>query len=221
MTDITRRKFVRSAALAPLALAPLALSQSVAKSDRFDIVVAGAGHNSLAAACYLSKAGYRCLVLEGRPMLGGGTKTAELTLRGFHHDVCSSDHQFIQDNPLLRNDELHLKDYGLEYIYPDPVYHVPFPDGSYITQWQDLDRTVEEFAKFSKKDAGAYRRMVKEVEAIRPLLRTFTYSPIGFTKPLSDLIAEHPQGKFWRRRMVMSAWDILHDNSRIRTASRS
>ncbi|HEV1995305.1 MAG TPA: NAD(P)-binding protein, partial [Candidatus Acidoferrum sp.] len=95
----------------------------------FDIVVAGAGHNSLIAAAYLAKAGYRCVVLEGRPIVGGGVKSAQLTLRGFTHDICSSAHNGIQGNPILRDDELKLGEYGLEYIYPDPVYHMPFPDG--------------------------------------------------------------------------------------------
>jgi phytoene dehydrogenase-like protein len=49
--------------------------------DRFDVVVAGAGHNSLIAAAYLAKAGFRCLVLEGRPVVGGNCVTEELTLR--------------------------------------------------------------------------------------------------------------------------------------------
>ena len=62
------------------------------KSDKFDVVVAGAGHNSLVATAYLAKAGYRCLVLEGRPVVGGAVKTLELTLRGFNHDVCSAAH---------------------------------------------------------------------------------------------------------------------------------
>src|SRR5258706_2131388 len=119
--------------------------------DQFDIVVAGAGHNSLIAAAYLAKAGYRCLVLESRALVGGGVKTTQLTLRGFKHDVCSSAHVLIQDSPILRDDELGLGQYGLEYLYPDPVVHLPFPDGSYITQWRDMDRTCEEFAKFSKK----------------------------------------------------------------------
>ena len=55
-------------------------------TDRFDVVVAGAGHNSLIAAAYLAKAGYRCLVLEGRPVIGGNCVTEELTLPGFQHD---------------------------------------------------------------------------------------------------------------------------------------
>ena len=84
--------------------------------DRFDIVVAGAGHNSLLAAAYLAKAGYRCVVLEGRPIVGGGVKSAHLTLAGFIHDVCSSAHNGIHGNPVIRDNELNLSEYGLEYI---------------------------------------------------------------------------------------------------------
>jgi phytoene dehydrogenase-like protein len=86
--------------------------------ERFDIVVAGAGHNSLITAAYLARAGYRCVVLEGRPIAGGGVKSAELTLRGFQHDVCSSAHNVIQDNPMLRDDELKLGEYGAIWIAP-------------------------------------------------------------------------------------------------------
>jgi len=180
-------------------------------AERFDIVVAGAGHNSLITAAYLAKAGYRCLVLEGRPTVGGGVKSAHLTLRGFTHDVCSSAHNGIHGNPILRDNELKLGDYGLEYIYPDPVFHMPFPDGSYLTQWRDLDRTCDEFSKFSKKDGLAYRRMITEYETVKPLLNAVTFTPIGFGKPLNDRLADHPRGKLWQRRLAMSAWEILRD----------
>ena len=180
--------------------------------DQFDIVVAGAGHNSLIAAAYLAKAGYRCLILEGRSLVGGGVKTAQLTLRGFLHDTCSSAHVLIQDSPIFRNDELGLGKYGLEYIYPDPVVHLPFPDGSYITQWRDLDRTCQEFAKFSRKDAEAYRRMMSEYEEMLPIFAANAYTPVGFGKPLNERLAQHPKGKIWQRRMAMSAWEIIRDN---------
>ena len=109
-------------------------------------------------------------MLEYRPEVGGGVKTEEVTLPGFKHDTCSTAHGGIQANPVMRNDELHLiRDYGIEYIQADPIYHMPFPDGSYITQWRDLDRTCEEFAKFSKKDAAAYRRMHDENEAAKSI----------------------------------------------------
>jgi phytoene dehydrogenase-like protein len=181
-------------------------------TDRFDVVVAGAGHNSLIAAAYLAKAGYRCLVLEGRSVIGGNCVTEELTLPGFQHDSCGTAHVVIQDSPMLRNDELGLADYGLEYIHPDMVVHAPFPDGSYLTQWRDLDRTCEEFARFSKKDAAAYRRMMSEYEAVKPIFDAVSYTPVGFGKPINDRLAEHPQGKIWQRRIAMSAWEIIRDN---------
>jgi phytoene dehydrogenase-like protein len=212
MSRITRRGFVKGAALAPLAFRSFTLEQQTAKADRFDIVVAGAGHNSLVAAAYLAKAGYRCLVLEHRPLVGGGVATGAMTLPGFKHDTCSSAHVLIQDSPILRNDELKLGDYGVEYIFPEIVAHLPFPDGSYLTQWRDLDRTCAEFAKFSKKDAAAYRRMMVEYEAIKPIFDAVSYMPVGFGKPLNERLAEHPRGKLWQRRVAMSAWEIIRDN---------
>jgi phytoene dehydrogenase-like protein len=211
MSTISRREFVKTTALAPLAVAPFSMSPQVQKDDRFDIVVAGAGHNSMIAAAYLAKAGYKCLVLEGRPLLGGGVKTAELTLKGFKDDVCSTAHTFLLDNPMMKNDELKLRDYGLEYIDPDPIFHVPFPDGTYLTQWRDLDRTCAEFAKFSKKDAAAYRKMLAEFDAIKPILFGASFTPIGFGKPLNDQLAQQPRGKLWQRRLAMSAWEIIRD----------
>jgi phytoene dehydrogenase-like protein len=127
----------------------------------FDVVVAGAGHNSLVAAAYLAKAGLRCLVLEGREAVGGDTNTEELTLPGFRHDSCSTAHNLIQASPTLARRELPLEEYGLEYLHPNPVVHLPFPDGAWLTQWRDLDRTCEEFARFSRRDADAYRRLLE------------------------------------------------------------
>jgi len=214
MSAMTRRGFVKGAALAPLALTPLGMGQQTpsTKPEKFDIVVAGAGHNSLVAAAYLAKAGYRCLVLEGRPVVGGAVKTQELTLRGFNHDVCSAAHSTILNNPMFRNNEINLKDYGLEYMEPDPVIHMPFPDGTWLTQWRDLDRTCAEFAKFSKKDASAYRRMLNDFEKVRPVFEAVAFAPIGFGKPLNDRLAELPDGHLWQRRAAMSQWEIIRDN---------
>ena len=212
MSNMSRRGFVKGAAIAPLAAKSISLGPGTAPSERFDIVVAGAGHNSLVAAAYLAKAGYRCVVLEGRPIVGGGVKSAELTLPGVKHDVCSSAHVLIQDSPLMRNDELGLGEYGLEYMFPDPVVHIPFADGSYITQWRDLDRTCAEFARFSKKDAAAYRQMITEYAEVGPIFGASAYTPIGFGKPINELLAAHPKGKLWQRRVAMSAWEIIRDN---------
>ncbi|MGB8985477.1 MAG: NAD(P)/FAD-dependent oxidoreductase, partial [Candidatus Sulfotelmatobacter sp.] len=131
---------------------------------------------------------------------------------GFIHDACSSAHVLIQDGPIFRDHEIELEEYGLEYIFPDPAVHLPFLDGTYLTMWRDIDRTCEEFAKFSKKDAAAYRKMMKDYSEIQPLLAQSAYTPIGFGKPFSEVLATHPQNRFWQRRMAMSAWEIIREN---------
>jgi len=81
--------------------------------SRHDIVFAGAGHNNLVAAAYAARAGFRVLVLEGAPSIGGDTSSEELTLPGFLHDPCATAHNLIQSNPLMRNNELELDRHGL------------------------------------------------------------------------------------------------------------
>src|SRR5437879_10175746 len=112
---------------------------------------------------------------------------------------------------MIKNDELKLRDYWLQYVDPDPIFHIPFADGSYLTQWRELDRTCAEFAKFSKKDAAAYRKMLAEFDAVKPILMGTSFTPIGFGKPLNDQLAQQPRGKLWQRRLAMSAWEIIRD----------
>ena len=164
MTPMTRREFVKGAALAPLALNALpAVAEPQtprAPGDRFDVVFAGAGHNSLVCAAYMAKAGFKVMVLEGRPTIGGGCKTQEVCLPGFKEDLCSSVHGAFRSNPAFR--ELSLAEYGLEYIDPDPCTHIPFQDGQSITIYRDIDRTAETIARISKKDADTFRRVAAE-----------------------------------------------------------
>jgi phytoene dehydrogenase-like protein len=127
-----------------------------------DIVVVGAGHNSLIAAAYLAAAGLEVLVLEARDVIGGNTVTEELTLPGFRHDSCSSAHVLIQSNPLMRNNELSLDRYGLKYVFTDPAVVMPLDDGGSITMWLDRTRTSEEFARFSRADADRYLQFLDE-----------------------------------------------------------
>ncbi|HEX4642236.1 MAG TPA: NAD(P)/FAD-dependent oxidoreductase [Candidatus Acidoferrales bacterium] len=204
MSEITRRGFVKHAALAPLALAPLrSMAQQAAPGDRFDFVFAGAGHNSLICAAYLAKGGYRVLVLEGRPTIGGGTKTAEVCMPGFKEDLCSSVHAGIANNPLIRNNELNLRDYGYgEYIDPDPVMHIPFLDGASITVWRDIDRTCETISRFSKKDAETFRRMVAEYKAYAAASAANPGAAAGSAPKIA-------KAGVWQRRLAMSGYDLV------------
>jgi phytoene dehydrogenase-like protein len=167
-----------------------------------DVVVAGAGHNSLVAAAYLARAGFEVLVLEARAVVGGNTATEQLTLPGYLHDSCSTAHNLIQASPAIR--ELALEDYGLEYIRPDPVVHIPFPDGTWLTQWRDLEQTCEEFAKFSSRDADAYRRVIADYDRAKAVFSAYRNNPIGRAPRPEEVLDER-----WRRRLAMSAWDVI------------
>ena len=132
------------------------------------VVVAGAGHNSLITAAYLAVAGYSVLVLDSRAIPGGGAASEEMMGPGYVIDSCSTGHTLIQTNPLLLQDELGLLGrYGLEYLQPDPFAHVEFPDGEHLTAWLDRERTVEEIARFSRNEAAAYGRMLDEYHEVK------------------------------------------------------
>jgi phytoene dehydrogenase-like protein len=175
-----------------------------------DVVVAGAGHNSLITAAYLTRAGYRCRVLDARAVAGGGVASEELILDGFKLDSCSTGHTLIQTNPVLAADELGLlAEHGLSYISPDPVGHVVFPDGDSLTMWLDLDRTCEEIAYYSPRDAEAYRRMLAEYDAVKEAFNRSRFTPIGFGPSLERMLDALPGEIRWRRRVALSAWDIV------------
>jgi phytoene dehydrogenase-like protein len=175
-----------------------------------DVVVAGAGHNSLVTAAYLAAAGYEVVVLDARAIPGGGAATEELLLPGYKIDSCSTGHTLIQTNPLLLDDELGLQaDYGLEYLVPDPFAHVAFPDGRHLTMWMDRERSREEIARFSRADAEAYGRMLDDYDEIKGVFAAATFTPPGFGPSLDQRLAEHPKGRIWQRKRMMSAWDVV------------
>jgi phytoene dehydrogenase-like protein len=127
-----------------------------------DVVVIGAGHNSLIAAAYLAAAGLEVVVLEERDLIGGNTVTEELTLPGFAHDSCASAHVLLQTNPLIRDDELGLLADGLRYEYTDPAVVMTSADGDHLVMWRDRAKTVQELARWSAKDGDAYVQLLDD-----------------------------------------------------------
>ncbi|HWD85893.1 MAG TPA: NAD(P)/FAD-dependent oxidoreductase [Solirubrobacteraceae bacterium] len=183
---------------------------SVGTGADADVVVAGAGHNSLICAAYLTRAGYRCRVLDARDEPGGGVASEELLLPGFQLDSCSTGHTIILTNPLITEDELGLiADQGLTYIEPDPVAHVVFPDGEALTMWLDLNRTCEEIARFSPADASSYRRLLQEYDAVKDAFNRQRFSPVGLAPSLGEMLAGRSGAARWQRRTLMSAWDVV------------
>jgi phytoene dehydrogenase-like protein len=127
-----------------------------------DVVVIGAGHNSLIAAAYLAAAGLEVVVLEEQAQVGGNTVTEELTLPGFRHDSCSSAHVLIQTNPVIRDDELGLSEHGLRYVHTDPAAVLPLADGDAIVMSRDRAATAAELARFDAAYGDAYLRLLAD-----------------------------------------------------------
>jgi phytoene dehydrogenase-like protein len=145
----------------------------------YDAVVVGSGPNGLAAAITLARAQRSVLVCEANPTIGGGTRSAELTLPGFTHDVCSAVHPLAAGSPFFKT--LPLERFGLKWIQPEiPLAH-PLDDGSAACLYKDVDLTAEHL----HADSGAYRRLMK------PLARNWERLAVEFLQPILHL-PRHP-----------------------------
>ena len=119
-----------------------------------DAVVVGAGPNGLAAAIALARAGLSVRVIEAAETVGGGARSAALTLPGFVHDVCSAVYPMTVASPFLRT--LPLKEHGLEWVQPPTPFAHPLDGGTAAT----LERSVDATAERLGPDARAYRRLM-------------------------------------------------------------
>ena len=135
---------------------------------RYDAVVVGAGPNGLAAAITLARAGRSVLVIEAQPEIGGGLRSAALTLPGFVHDVGSAIHPFAVGSPFFH--ALPLADFGLEWIHPPAPLAHPLDNGAAAM----LERSLLATAAGLGRDGPAYLRLMRPVvrdwERILPVI---------------------------------------------------
>jgi phytoene dehydrogenase-like protein len=144
----------------------------------FDAIIVGSGPNGLAAAITLARQGWKVQVIEARDTVGGGTRTAELTLPGFRHDICSAVHPLGLGSPFFRS--LDLGPYGLQWIQPElPLAH-PFEDGTAVALHRSLACTQEELGR----DGAAYGRL------LAPLVHNWDAVAGEFLGPLG--LPRHP-----------------------------
>lgn len=134
----------------------------------YDAVIVGSGPNGLAAAITLARAGAKVLVLEARETVGGGLRSAELTLPGYRHDICAAIHPLAVGSPFMQT--LAWRDYGVTWVHPPlPVAH-PLENGQAVA----LRRGVAETAAGLGADAGAYFRLMQPLVDDWPkLMREF------------------------------------------------
>lgn len=125
----------------------------------YDAVIIGSGPNGLAAGIELARNGYSVVVFEAEKTCGGGVRSAEVTLPGFVHDLCSSVHPLTAGSPYFSR--LPLAEHGLRFIYPQAAVAHPFDDGTAVV----LERSVEATSHALGRDGPAYQKLMEPLVA--------------------------------------------------------
>ncbi len=141
-----------------------------------DALVIGAGPNGLAAAIEIARSARKVRLYERSATVGGGTRSAELTLPGFIHDVCSAVHPLAASSPFFS--QLPLQKYGLEYVYPPLSLAHPFDDGTALVLERSLDATAARLGK----DGAAYRRIFSPLVETWDTIKGDLLGPIGISR---------------------------------------
>jgi phytoene dehydrogenase-like protein len=159
-----------------------------------DAVVVGSGPNGLAAALTLARAGFAVDVFEGAASPGGGCRTAELTLPGFHHDICSAVHPLAAASPFFLGTNLEAR--GVRLLAPKVAFAHPLDGGRAAA----VGGSVEETASGLGADASAYRRL------LAPLVRDAGAIVPAVLAPLRSVPA-HPAAvaRFGQRGLLPAA----------------
>jgi phytoene dehydrogenase-like protein len=139
-------------------------------TDVRDVAIVGAGPNGLAAALTLARAGRSVVMIEAADEVGGGVRSAELTLPGFVHDVCSAIHPFGRISPFFAGANLAAE--GLRWVEPPIAIGHPLDDGSAVVLTRDVERTAAGLGP----DSAAYRRL------LGPIVR-------GWDRLMADILA--------------------------------
>jgi phytoene dehydrogenase-like protein len=176
---------------------------------RYDAIVVGGGHNGLACAAYLARAGRKVLVLERRERVGGAAFSDEV-FPGFRFSVFSYVVSLLRPE-IIR--ELELPRHGLQ-ILPLESTLTPLENGDYLAQWSDHDQNRRELARHSPRDAEAYDEfgllLHRMARAVKPLLRVTPPDPASLDpRQLLDLLS---LGQYFRglpEKDLHALWKLL------------
>lgn len=139
----------------------------------YDALIVGGGHNGLVAAGYLARAGWRVLVLERRPIVGGACVTEEV-FPGYRVSTTSYLVSLLQEKVVR---DLELRRFGYAVVPKDPAYFAPFRDGRFFFTYRDPGRTCAEIAKFSRRDAERYPAYEAHIERLARFVEPLLLEP--------------------------------------------
>jgi phytoene dehydrogenase-like protein len=140
----------------------------------YDAVVVGSGPNGLAAGITLQRSGLSVLIVEGKDTIGGGMRSAELTLPGYVHDICSAIHPMALMSPFFRS--IPLRDFGVEFIQPTYAAAHPFDDGNAAVLHQSVEKTAEGLGVDKAAYLDFIGKLVEDIPQILPgLLGPFSF----------------------------------------------
>ncbi|MBI4334024.1 MAG: NAD(P)/FAD-dependent oxidoreductase [Chloroflexi bacterium] len=202
----------------------------------YDIIIIGAGPNGLETGAYLAKAGLKVLLLEARHEVGGGLATEEVTLGGYLHNTHAVYMMMVDYAPVYQDFKFE-EQYLCKHIYPSMQFAMPLSDGHCLCLYSDLERTVQSIAKFSQKDANAYRDLYHQCrKAVEEFIAPATFAPPlpaldqvvklqgkeatqfmmeASEKTPRELIEEHFENEHVRAMMlyVSTHWGVAYDQA--------
>ena len=153
---------------------PAALDRS------YDGIIIGAGHHGLVLGSYLARCGLDILLVDRRLQYGGALVTEEVTAPGFYHNLHSINHFHISETPWFK--DLGLAD-RVTYITPRYEFGQPHLDGSALVFGRDLEETLANVARFSKRDAATFRDWNRKAEEITAEYSCRSASPSRCRRP--------------------------------------
>jgi len=155
-------------------------------STVWDAVIVGGGHNGLVTAAYLARAGLKTLVLERRELVGGCAVTEEVW-PGYRVSTAAYLVSLLQERVVR---DLELERFGYSVDPKDPPFFSPFPDGRYLFTWKEPQRTLEEIAKYSRRDAAAYPAYEELIERLAVVVESLllTTPPALPPRGIGDVI---------------------------------
>lgn len=174
-------------------------------TQNYDAIVIGAGHNGLVAANYLARAGRKVLVLESRDVVGGACVTEEL-IPGAKWSSAAFVAGLIRPEVI---DDLELEKFGFEMYPTDALGFSLFADGSHLFIWPEIDRTLREIERYSRRDARRFLEFGARLRRFGDFMRPWLLSPPPSHEEVVRAFEEAGERRLYEEFFVMSTRELL------------